>query len=232
MAAAMTLKRSHSRSFAGQLGIADAVVAERACKLQKRLLRKTTSELEWMAMNPNAEEKTAAAAEALDSFSKGRDKGSDHDIHSISTDTDSDSIPELDGIVADVDVSAGVAEPSMSNPVEKDYHIPLTDAVLKRMQELRFAQKESTKKIEETSAQKEYDELMIDSQVDKTKKSTDIEHNNAKKQDEDSDEEHETCARCSSEITGMRQALQDLWRCRVQLESSRCPLLWLIGGGP
>ena len=159
MAAAMTLKRSHSRSFAGQLGIADAVVAERACKLQKRLLRKTTSELEWMAMNPNAEEKTAVAAEALDWFSKGRDKGSDHDIHSISTDTDSDSIPELDGIVADVDVSPGAAEPSMSNPVEKD--IPLTDAVLKRMQELRFvycappctshSSKESTKKIEEVN---------------------------------------------------------------------------------
>ena len=162
MAAAMTLKRSHSRSFAGQLGIADAVVAERARKLQKRLVRKTTSELEWMAMNPNAEEKTAAAAEALDSFSKGRDKGSGHDIDSISTDNEThDSMPELDGIVADVDVSPGAAEPSMSNPVEKDYHIPLADAVLKRMQELRFvycappctsySSKESTTKIEEVN---------------------------------------------------------------------------------
>merc|ERR1712157_575511 len=37
----------------------------------------------------------------------------------------------------------------------------------------------------EASAQKEYDEFMTDSQVDKAKKSTDIEHKSAKKQDEE-----------------------------------------------
>ena len=39
-------------------------------------------------------------------------------------------------------------------------------------------------KASEATAQKEYDEFMTDSKVDKTEKSTDIEHKTAKKQDE------------------------------------------------
>jgi len=48
-----------------------------------------------------------------------------------------------------------------------------------------FARLEADTKAGEASAQKEYDEFMTDSQVDKTKKSTDIEHKTAKKQDEE-----------------------------------------------
>merc|ERR1712137_688073 len=48
-----------------------------------------------------------------------------------------------------------------------------------------FARLEADTKASEASAQKEYDEFMTDSQVDKTKKSTDIEHKTAKKQDEE-----------------------------------------------
>jgi len=47
-----------------------------------------------------------------------------------------------------------------------------------------FARLEADTKASEASAQKEYDEFMTDSEVDKTKKSTDIEHKTAKKQDE------------------------------------------------
>merc|ERR1712238_605835 len=48
-----------------------------------------------------------------------------------------------------------------------------------------FARLEADTKAAEASAQKEYDEFMTDSQVDKTKESTDIEHKTAKKQDEE-----------------------------------------------
>jgi len=48
-----------------------------------------------------------------------------------------------------------------------------------------FARLEADTKASEASAQKEYDEFMTDSQVDKTKKSTDIEHKTAKRQDEE-----------------------------------------------
>jgi prefoldin subunit 5 len=48
-----------------------------------------------------------------------------------------------------------------------------------------FARLEADTKAAEASAQKEYDEFMTDSEVDKTKKSTDIEHKTAKKQDEE-----------------------------------------------
>jgi len=47
-----------------------------------------------------------------------------------------------------------------------------------------FARLESDTKAAEASAQKEYDEFMTDSKVDKSEKSTDIEHKTAKKQDE------------------------------------------------
>merc|ERR1719272_198762 len=47
-----------------------------------------------------------------------------------------------------------------------------------------FARLESDTKASEATAQKEYDELMTDSKVDKSEKSTDIEHKTAKKQDE------------------------------------------------
>merc|ERR1712188_184699 len=47
-----------------------------------------------------------------------------------------------------------------------------------------FARLESDTKAAEATAQKEYDEFMTDSKVDKTEKSTDIEHKPAKKQDE------------------------------------------------
>jgi len=47
-----------------------------------------------------------------------------------------------------------------------------------------FARLESDTKASEASAQKEYDEFMTDAKVDKEKKSTDIEHKTAKKQDE------------------------------------------------
>jgi len=47
-----------------------------------------------------------------------------------------------------------------------------------------FARLESDTKAAEASAQKEYDDFMTDSKVDKSAKSTDIEHKTAKKQDE------------------------------------------------
>merc|ERR1712137_100945 len=48
-----------------------------------------------------------------------------------------------------------------------------------------FARLEADTKASEATAQKQYDEFMTDSQVDKAKKSTDIEHKSAKKQDEE-----------------------------------------------
>merc|ERR1712039_357340 len=48
-----------------------------------------------------------------------------------------------------------------------------------------FARLEADTKASEATAQKEYDTFMTDSQVDKTKKATDIEHKTAKKQDEE-----------------------------------------------
>jgi len=48
-----------------------------------------------------------------------------------------------------------------------------------------FARLEADTKAAEATAQKEYDEFMTDSEVDKSKKSTDIEHKTAKKQDEE-----------------------------------------------
>merc|ERR1719231_931249 len=47
-----------------------------------------------------------------------------------------------------------------------------------------FARLESDTKASEATAQKEYDTFMTDSKVDKSSKSTDIEHKTAKKQDE------------------------------------------------
>jgi len=48
-----------------------------------------------------------------------------------------------------------------------------------------FARLESETKAAEATAQKEYDEFMTESKVDKQKKSTDIEHKTAKKQDQE-----------------------------------------------
>jgi len=48
-----------------------------------------------------------------------------------------------------------------------------------------FARLESDTKASEATAQKEYDEFMTESKVDKTAKSTDIEHKTAKKQDQE-----------------------------------------------
>merc|ERR1719218_551349 len=48
-----------------------------------------------------------------------------------------------------------------------------------------FARLESDTKASEATAQKEYDDFMTDSKVDKTEKSTDIEHKTAKKQDQE-----------------------------------------------
>jgi hypothetical protein len=48
-----------------------------------------------------------------------------------------------------------------------------------------FARLEADTKASEATGQKEYDTFMTDSQVDKTKKATDIEHKTAKKQDEE-----------------------------------------------
>merc|ERR1719487_88814 len=48
-----------------------------------------------------------------------------------------------------------------------------------------FARLEAETKAGEATAQKEYDEFMTDSQVDKASKSKDIEHKTAKKQDEE-----------------------------------------------
>merc|ERR1719380_200737 len=48
-----------------------------------------------------------------------------------------------------------------------------------------FARLEADTKAAEASAQKEYDQFMTDSEVDKSKKTTDIEHKTAKKQDEE-----------------------------------------------
>merc|ERR1719263_1487515 len=47
-----------------------------------------------------------------------------------------------------------------------------------------FARLESDTKASEATSQKEYDDFMTDSKVDKSEKSTDIEHKTAKKQDE------------------------------------------------
>merc|ERR1740130_2654374 len=47
-----------------------------------------------------------------------------------------------------------------------------------------FARLESDTKASEATSQKEFDEFMTDSKVDKSEKSTDIEHKTAKKQDE------------------------------------------------
>merc|ERR1719453_1149797 len=47
-----------------------------------------------------------------------------------------------------------------------------------------FARLEADTTAAEESSQKEYDSFMSDSKTDKSKKSTDIEHKNAKKQDE------------------------------------------------
>merc|ERR1712032_1011995 len=47
-----------------------------------------------------------------------------------------------------------------------------------------FARLEADTKAAEASAQKEYDEFMTDSATDKSKKSTDVDHKSAKKQDE------------------------------------------------
>merc|ERR1711897_131282 len=46
-----------------------------------------------------------------------------------------------------------------------------------------FARLESDTKASEATAQKEYDTFMTDSKVDKSEKSTDIEHKTAKKED-------------------------------------------------
>merc|ERR1739845_88022 len=48
-----------------------------------------------------------------------------------------------------------------------------------------FARLESDTKAAEATAQKEYDQFMTDSKVDKAEKSTYIEHKTAKKQDEE-----------------------------------------------
>jgi len=48
-----------------------------------------------------------------------------------------------------------------------------------------FARLEADTKASESSSAKEYDEFMTDSQVDKAKKSTDIEHKGSKKQDQE-----------------------------------------------
>merc|ERR1711957_981338 len=48
-----------------------------------------------------------------------------------------------------------------------------------------FARLEADTKAAEASAQKEYDEFMTDSQVDKAEKATSIEHKTAKRQDEE-----------------------------------------------
>eukprot|EP00747_Dinoflagellata_sp_TGD_P159088 gnl/TRDRNA2_/TRDRNA2_177868_c20_seq12.p1 gnl/TRDRNA2_/TRDRNA2_177868_c20~~gnl/TRDRNA2_/TRDRNA2_177868_c20_seq12.p1 ORF type:complete len:621 (+),score=252.12 gnl/TRDRNA2_/TRDRNA2_177868_c20_seq12:3-1865(+) len=47
-----------------------------------------------------------------------------------------------------------------------------------------FARLEATTKAAEEGAQKEYDDFMLDSKMDHTKKSTDLEHKSAKKQDQ------------------------------------------------
>merc|ERR1719191_549791 len=48
-----------------------------------------------------------------------------------------------------------------------------------------FARLESETKAAEATAQKEYDEFMTDSEVDKAQKTKDIEHKTAKKQDQE-----------------------------------------------
>ena len=87
-------------------------------------------------------------------------------------------------------------------------------------------------KVAETSAQKEYDEFMLDSQVDKTKKSTDIEHMNAKKQDED--EEPASTARLEPDpkvavsstdaTTSMVESVDHCGRCMSKLSCGLCQL--------
>jgi len=65
-----------------------------------------------------------------------------------------------------------------------------------------FARLEADTKASEASAQKEYDEFMTDSEVDKTKKSTDIEHKTAKKQDEE-----QTLTTKKSDLEGTQKEL-------------------------
>merc|ERR1719498_1269355 len=65
-----------------------------------------------------------------------------------------------------------------------------------------FARLEADTKAGEASAQKEYDSFMTDSEVDKTKKSTDIEHKTAKKQDEE-----QTLTTKKSDLEGTQKEL-------------------------
>jgi prefoldin subunit 5 len=65
-----------------------------------------------------------------------------------------------------------------------------------------FARLEADTKASEASAQKEYDQFMTDSEVDKTKKSTDIEHKTAKKQDEE-----QTLTTKKSDLEGTQKEL-------------------------
>ncbi len=129
MAAAMTLKRSHSRSFAGQLGIADTVVAERACKLQNCWhgnivgcrcmdclgIAYTIEGLSQRCETQHREHlsEMRSKRQHLAAFDPTDFQYEDCDGHIRNSKDDDDSIPELDGIVADVDVSPGAAEPSM-----------------------------------------------------------------------------------------------------------------------
>merc|ERR1711998_725041 len=65
-----------------------------------------------------------------------------------------------------------------------------------------FARLEADAKASEASAQKEHGEFMTDSQVDKTKKTTDIEHKTAKKQDEE-----QTLTTKKSDLEGTQKEL-------------------------
>jgi len=65
-----------------------------------------------------------------------------------------------------------------------------------------FARLESDTKASEATAQKEYDEFMTDSKVDKSEKSTDIEHKTAKKQDES-----QALANKNSDLEGTQKEL-------------------------
>merc|ERR1719247_2395601 len=65
-----------------------------------------------------------------------------------------------------------------------------------------FARLEADTKASEASAQKEYDQFMTDSEVDKTKKTTDIEHKTAKKQDEE-----QTLTTKKSDLEGTQKEL-------------------------
>merc|ERR1712167_229591 len=66
-----------------------------------------------------------------------------------------------------------------------------------------FGRLQADTKASEASAQKEYDEFMTDSQVDKTKKTTDIEHLTAKKQDEE-----QTLTTKKSDLEGTQKELE------------------------